>query len=452
MSNFVATNYGQDFLLPPSIKDWLPENDMAHFVLGAVERVSMSSFKVNEKGSGAAQYHPRMMLALLVYCYANGTFSSRRIEQATHRDIGVRYVAGDCHPDHDTICKFRRENAVAVKDCFLQVLLLAKELKLLKVGRVSVDGTKIKANASKRRSIRYDRAKELRSQLQGEIDRMLSQAEKADEQGERDEGQRLPEALSRSKALKAKLDAAKANLERRAEERAEAKRPEYERKDKIRRERGGSGRQCKPPSSEPRDSDQSNTTDPDSRLMRKNSRSEFQQCYNAQAAVDAGGSMLLLGARVSQSPNDYKELVKNVDAIDSALGKPSQVLADNGYASGSQVKALEVRGIDVLVAVGSSGGRRRHDFRPEPTEPKMEKKGREQWVRDMKDKMERDENRDAYKLRQQTVEPVFGVMKQVMGFRQFLLRGKEKVGGEWQLLSLAYNCKKLHKMMEAQGA
>ena len=196
MNIFVFSDRTQPYLLPPDLREWLPEDDLAHFVVAAVERVPLSHFRVNGRGTGSAQYHPQMMLALLIYCYANGIFSSRRIERATYRDIGVRYVTANTHPDHDTVCKFRRENLEAVHESFVQVLLLAKELKLLTVGRVSVDGTKLKANASRRRSIRYDRAVALREQLRGEVKDLLAKAEQADAKSEADP-QQLPEGLAR---------------------------------------------------------------------------------------------------------------------------------------------------------------------------------------------------------------------------------------------------------------
>ena len=180
MAKFVVTDQTQAYLMPPDIRQWLREDDVAHFILEAAERVSMTKFHVNERGTGSAQYHPKMMMALLIYCYVNGTFSSRRIERATYRDIGCRFVTANLHPDHDTIAKFRRENLEAFSECFLEVLLLAKELKLLKVGTVSVDGTQIKANASKNRSIRYDRAQELRKKLEGDIKDLIERAEKTD--------------------------------------------------------------------------------------------------------------------------------------------------------------------------------------------------------------------------------------------------------------------------------
>lgn len=449
MSKFVSSNRNQPFLLPPDLRDWLPSDDLAHFVLEAVERVPLDKFKVNHRGSGSAQYHPHMMLCLLIYCYANGIFSSRRIERATYRDIGVRYITANTHPDHDTICTFRRNNLSAIKESFVQVLLLAKELNLLKVGKVSVDGTKMKANASKRRSIRYDRAKELRSQLQVEIEELLDKAEHSDSSGTKDP-QQLPKELSYRKKLKSKLDAACERLEQNAKERAAAQQAEYERKVEARNKRQGSrkGKTIKPPSQEPKDSDQCNLTDADSHLMRKNKSSAYEQSYNAQAVVDADGSQLVLSTRVSQCSSDRKELLADIQAIDPCVGKPDQVLADNGYANGEQVEELSKQKIDVLVAVGTGDKRRLHDFRPKK-EQTPEKEPKAEWLKDMKAKMQEEDNRKAYRLRKQTVEPVFGIIKHVMGFRQFLLRSEEKVTGEWQLLALAYNCKRLHNMMNA---
>ena len=211
MAKFVERDQSQLYLLPVDMRDWVPEDDLTHFVLEAVNRVPMSTFVVNERGTGSAQYHPRMMLALLVYCYANGIFGSRRIERATYRDLGVRYVASNCHPDHDTICAFRRNNFEAVAKAFEQVLLMAKELKLLRVGTVSVDGTKVDANANKRNNVRHDRAKE----LPGEIETLLARAEHEDSEDATDP-QALPQELSRQERLREQLDRACAELERRA--------------------------------------------------------------------------------------------------------------------------------------------------------------------------------------------------------------------------------------------
>lgn len=446
MSKFIVVDHNQALLLPPNLREWVPEDDLVNFVIEAARRVPVTKFKVNVLGTGSAQHHPHTLLALLVYCYSQGIFGSRRIERATYRDVAVRYLTGDTHPDHDTVCKFRRENEVALKEAFLQVLLLAKELKLLKVGTVSVDGSKVDANASKHRSVRYDRAQALRQQLQQEIDGLLSQAEKADRR-EREDGSRLPDELARLEKLRAQMDAATARLEAQAKAQVERERATHDEKVAAREKREGrrKGPKIKPPSETPEPEAQTNLTDPDSRLMRKNKHSEYRQAYNAQLAVDADGSQLILGARISTCASDRNELVADINAIPPALGVPDCVLADNGFATGSEVSTLQARGIDTLVAIGRPQ-RRRHDLRPEPENPKPPPQIREEWMLTMQARLNEEVNRRRYRLRQQTVEPVIGIIKSVLGFRQFLLRGVEKVRTEWTLVALAYNLKRLHRL------
>jgi transposase len=446
MSKFVDCERDQAFLLPPDLRDWIPSDDLAHFVIEAVERVDIGSFKVNHRGTGSAQYHPRMMLSLLIYCYANGIFSSRRIERATHRDIGVRFVAANTHPDHDTIAVFRRENFEAVSASFLRVLLLAKELKLLKVGLVSVDGTKVDANASKHRSLRYDRAGELVAQLELEIADLMARAEAADGSAEADP-QSLPKEIARRVALRDQLDAARDRLEAQAKARAEMERADYEAKVAAREQRKGraKGKHPKLPDETPRPEEQSNLSDPDSRLMRKSKHHEYRQAYNAQAVVDAAGSQLILGARVSACANDRNELVADIAAIPAELGRPARVLADSGYANGDEVEKLAEKGIEALVSTGKEGRRRNHDFRPTTAQAAL-KEPKAEWLKAMKAKLESEQGRALYKLRQQTVEPVFGIVRAVLGFTHFSVRGHDKVTGEWDLVALAYNCKRLHKL------
>jgi len=446
-------------LLPPDLREWIPRDDLVHFVIEAVEGMDLGSFKVNMRGTGSAQYPPQVMLSLLVYCYANGIFSSRRIERATYRDIGVRYLTGDTHPDHDTICTFRRENFAAVADCFVRVLELARELKLLKVGTVSVDGTKIKANANISRSVRYDRAGELVEQLKLEVVELLERAERADA-GDDADGQSLPEEISRRERLREKLEQARARIEARAKAKAEEERADYEQKCMAREERKGSakGRHIKEPDPTPEPEAQDNLTDPDSRIMRRNKRSAYEQAYNAQAVVDADGSQLVLSARVSRCASDRNELVPDIEAIPETIGCPETVLADNGYLDEDSVRRLEgdpdEPRMNVLVSVHAEAKqlRRKHDFRPQPTGEKEPPEIRSAFVLEMKEKMEREDSRETYKLRKQTAEPVFGTTKKWMGFTQFLLRGHEKVSGEWQLVMLAYNFKRLWRMLSVQHA
>jgi transposase/ElaB/YqjD/DUF883 family membrane-anchored ribosome-binding protein len=296
-------------LLPPDLREWVGQDDLVHFVIEAVEGMKLPCLKVNHRGTGSEQFPPKMMLELLIYCYANGIFSSRRIERATYRDIAVRFLTGNTHPDHDTICTFRRENFDSVGEAFLQVLQLAKELGLLKVGTVSVDGTKMLANASKHNSLRYDRAGELVEQLQQEIQGLLKQAEQAD-QTEANDGQSLPEEIARREKLKAKLEQARRTLEARAKARAQEEQADYERLKAQREERPGrsKGKHPKPPEENPPADQQINLTDDESSLMRKNKRSEYLQAYNAQAAVDADGSQLIVGCHVSTCAADGNDL------------------------------------------------------------------------------------------------------------------------------------------------
>ena len=445
MSNFIQADRNQRYLLPPDLRDWIPDDDMVHFVIEACEQVNLRHFRYNTRGSGSAQYHPQMMLALLVYSYANGIFSSRRIERATYRDIGVRFLTADTHPDHDTICKFRRENEAAIKAAFVHVLLLAKELGLVKLGNVSIDGTKLKANASKSRSIRYDRAGELSKQLASDIDELLEQAKRADDDDDDDD--HLPSELARRGKLKEKLDAAREELEQRAKDESVAQQDDYERKVEAREQRTGSskGRIIKPLETMPKPTNQINLTDADSALMRKNKRSGYEQSYNAQATVDADGSQLIVGCHVSNNASDRNELVKGIESIPVALGKPQGVLADNGYASGDQVESLQRQELKVLVATGKEGGQRKYDFRPAtPVKPPPEI--HKKWIKKMNEEMAKPDNRALYRRRQQTVEPVFGIIKAVLGFTHFRLRGIERVGIEWQLIALAYNCKRVHRL------
>ena len=249
-------------LLPPDLRDWVPEDDMVHFVIEAVAGMSLPTLRVNRRGSGSEQYPPKMMLQLLIYCYANGIFSSRRIERATYRDVAVRFLTADTHPDHDTICTFRRENFEAVSEAFLQVLQLARSLRILKVGAVSVDGTHIRANASKDKNVRYDRAGELDQQLQRDIAELLQQAEQTDQREDND-GQSLPKEIARRERLVEKMQSAREDLEKRAKARAASEQADYEKKVRDRDERAGEskGKKIKPPKDTPDDHEQTNLTD-----------------------------------------------------------------------------------------------------------------------------------------------------------------------------------------------
>jgi len=464
-TRFVTIDRDTPMLLPPDLREWVPADDMVHFVIEAVNGLRLSTVKVNVKGTGSRQYPPKMMLALVIYCYANGIFSSRRIERASYRDIAVRYLTADTHPDHDTICTFRRENFEAVTEAFVGVLALARELGVLKVGTVSVDGTHIRASASKDKNVRYDRAGELEQQLRADVAKLLAEAESSDQQEDND-GQKLPEEIARREKLLAKMTEARAQIERRAKARAEAERAEYERKLRRRQEAGqetGGRRLRKPRHAEtPAPQEQVNLTDADSRLMRKSKRSSYEQSYNSQAVVDADGSQLIVGQRVTQCASDANELVPALASVPPEAGVPTAALADSGYANAEvfeQVQSAENGppqqnghpGVDLYVAVSrqENHSQRRYEFRPASALQKPAKAIKDPVLLDMRAKLQSESGRRMYAKRKQTVEPVFGIIKSAMGFVRFLLRGLEKVRGEWALVCLAYNLKRLFTLQKA---
>jgi len=366
----------------------------------------------------------------LLYSYGNGIFSSRRIERATHRDIGVRFIAANTYPYHDTIAAFRRTNKTAFEAAFLHVLLLAPESGLLRVGTVSIDGTKIDASASKIRSVR---AKELRAQLAVDIAAPTAQADTADTND--DDPQALPAEIARREALAAKLDAACARLEAQARDAADAARPAYEVKKAAHDAKTGRhGRAPKPPDDAPPPGRQSNLTDPDSALMRRS--------YNAQAVVCADGAQLILATNLVATTAD------TILAMEHSIGLPNVVLADTGFASGLAVAALEARRIEPLVAIGRTQPHRPHDFRPPPA-AKVGRQFREPWRIAMKAKLETDDAKALFKKRKRTVEPAFGIIKSAMDFVRFHRRGISNVATEWKLVALACNCRRIANMKAA---
>lgn len=441
-TRFRSIDRDTPMLLPPDLRDWVAADDPVHFVLEVIKALPAAPFAVNVRGSGSEQYPPSMMLALLVYCYSMGLFSSRKIEQATYRDIGVRYLTGDTHPDHDTVCAFRRNNKAAIEACFVHLLVYAKELGLAKVGTVSVDGTHLKANAAKDRNITHERALALLQTLEERVAELLAKAEAADAQ---DEDERLPQELADRQRLRDKVQQAKERIEARAKEHADKM------KETPVKERRGRNDKRHPKDDAPAPTDRDNLSDPDSRLMRKNQHSGYQQAYNAQAVVDAEGSQLILATRISQSSNDGCELAANIDAIPAALGTPSNVLADSGYASEIEVTQLEARGITPYISVhhGTSSKYRLGNKPGDEAEKPLSKKAASPFGQRLRAKLSTPEGKALYALRKQSVEPVFGIIKKAMGFTQFHLRGLAKVQLEWDLVALAYNVKRLFNLKAA---
>ena len=451
-AKFVNVDRDTPMIFPPDLREWLPEESMVHFIVDAAEMLDLKCFEVNERGSGSEQYPPKMMLALLIYCYATGRFSSREIEHATHHDVAVRYICGgNLHPDHDTICAFRLKNRGGLKEAFTKVLMLARELgHLKKIGGISVDGTKIKANASKHSAVSYKRAGEMIEQLELEIEVLLKKAEDADS-APLDDGLILPDEIKRRKDRKAALERARSIIEERYADVKQEEQRQFEAKKAEREEQRKNGtkprgKDPQPSSETPPDNQQFNFTDEESRIMKAGSGQHFEQAYNAQAAVDTEGSMLIVGQYVTDHANDKLELAPCVASVDPAVREISTVCADTGYFSENAVaKVEENNGPTVYCAVEKQSHHRTVDDllkKVDPMPPGDNATVKENMAYRLKTK----EGRAVYKKRKETVEPVFGIVKAALGFREFLLRGREKVAIEWTLMTLAYNVKRLHKL------
>lgn len=460
-AKFVNIARDTPMLLPPDLRDWVAEDDLVHFVIEATERLPLDYFRVNERGSGSAQMPPHMMLALLVYCYCNGIFSSRKIERATYRDVAVRYLTADTHPDHDTICKFRRENLSAISKAFVDILELARSLGLLKLGKVATDGTHIKANASIDQNVTYERAQALRQQLEIDIAELMEEAEKADNTETDD--QSLPEEIARREKLKIKMDQAIAELEKRAAKAQQQKQKDYDQKLKARAKREAKGNNTggkpKPPGTVKEiaqaSTEQCNLTDPDARIMRKNQRAGYTESYNAQATADVEGSYLIVGNHLTQSASDANELLPGYHSIPDQLGKPTGHLVDAGYVNIEAITNLqEKENCPVYCSVHreDAHNERKYDYRPPDKSERVTKTITDPTLLAMKDKLASDEGKAIYKKRASTIETIFGIIKSVLGFRGFSLRGKEKVTGEWELVCLSYNIKRLHTLTKGMAA
>ena len=427
----------QDFLLPPSLRDWLPEGHLAYFVSDVVDQLDLSAIHaVYEKEKrGQPPYDPRMMTKLLVYGYCVGVFSSRRIQKRVQEDIGFKILAAGNEPDFRTISDFRKIHLRALAGLFEQVLQIARETGTVKLGRVSLDGTKVKANASKHKAMSYERMKQKQRQLREEVQQLLAQAEATDEEEDRRHGNQwgdeLPEELRRRRTRLAKIKQAKKAVEQRAREKAAAA--------------GQSEEEAK--KAKPADKDQYNFTDPESRIMK--GADGFVQAYNAQAAVEPERG-LIVGQRVTEAANDKEQLQPMVEAIEQQSGeRPAAVLADSGYCSEENLQYLESaaqpeRKVEGYIATG----KQKHDERRAPCKRGPLPQGATR-VERMKRKLQTKAGKAVYARRKCVVEPVFGQIKQARGFRQFVLRGKRKVEAEWALVCATHNILKLYAAQPA---
>jgi transposase len=446
MANFRAIDRATPFLLPPSVEDWLPKDHLARFVVDIVDQLDLSALTQQYRGTGSAAYHPAVMLGLLIYGYATGVYSSRRIETATHESIAFRYIGANEQPDHDSLCTFRKRFVKEIEALFVQVLCIARQMKVLKLGTIALDGTKIHANASRHSALSYGHAQKIEAQLQAEVKELLARAEAAD-QAPLPEGLNIPEELTRREERLAAIRQAKAQIAARAAERDAQEKADFDAKIKAREEKAArtgkkpGGNPPAPPSGGVRPTDQVNLTDPDSRIMPAAGKG-FEQSYNAQAAVDTA-SMLVVAIDLAQVATDKQQVEPMLEALGGLpeeLGHIEHLLADNGFFSAANVKHCEQVKIEPLLAAGRDGHHWHwRDRFTEPT-PLVEPASS---VDRMKHRLKTVQGRKLYGLRKQTVEPVFGIIKSVMGFRQFLLRSLAAARGEWSLVTMAWNIKRM---------
>ncbi len=446
MSNFRPSDRETGFLLPPSVNEWLPEKHLARFVVEVIDGLALSAMSKSYRGSGSASYHPKLLLGIVVYGYATGVFSSRELERSTYDSVAFRFIATNEHPDHDTIAAFRRRFLGQIEGLFVQVLLLAREMRMLRLGTVALDGTKIHANASRHSALSYEHAGRIEAQLKAEVAKLMAKAEAAD-QADIPDAMSIPEELARRGDRLRKLAEARAKIEARAKERFARERAEHQARLAVRDAKQAvtgkktAGRPPAPPVETPLPTDQVNLTDEESRIMAV-AGGGFEQCYNAQAVV-AAGSLLVVAADVVQAANDKQQLtpmLSRLDALPGELGRPETLLVDSGYFSATNVTACQAAEIEPLIAAGRqphylSLRDRFADARPTLAHPTP--------VEAMAHRLQTPEGKKLYGLRKQTPEPVFGIIKSVLGFRQFLLRGLDRVRGEWSLVTMAWNMKRM---------
>jgi len=451
---FRTVDYEEALEMEVKIGDVLPPEHLARFVVFVIAQLDLSAIYQKYEPLGAPPYAPEILLGLLFYGYATGVFSSRQIEKKSKESIPFRFIAGGNKPDHSTIADFRKENLTEIKELFIQILVVAIELEMLELGNISLDGTKIHADASKSKAISYKRLLELEPQLQAEVEELFVLAEQA-ESRTIPEGMIIEDEVALGQQRLAQLAKAKAILEARAEARYEIEKAEYEAKLREReakekaRGRKLGGRKPKPPTPGPRDKDQYNFTDPDAAIMKNSNNKGFDQHYNAQVAVEQS-SILIVGNTLSNHPNDKQEAVPTLEAIPTEqIGQPDAAALDNGYFSKDNIEAFEAQGVVPYIATGRESHYQSWQafFAEQPDPPAEEASPKEE----MAYKLKTDIGQAIYGLRKSTVEPVIGIVKEVLGFRQFSLRGMVNAAGEWNLVCTAFNLKRMHTLYFNQG-
>ncbi len=449
MKRFRTCTLDQPLLLPVSLQEWLPENHLGRFIGEVAAGLDLKAIldKYERKdGRGQVAYHPLMLVRLLLYGYAVGIRSSRKIEAATYSDVAFRYLAADQHPDHDVIAEFRKTHLEELSQLFFTALALCQKVGLVKVGQIAIDGTKVAANASRQQSKTYARLSEKEKALADRVRQMLQDAAAADEQentqfGKGTRGDELPKELATAELQLAKIRAAKLELEREAQEKAERAAKEKAEQNGKPNDEAQKKRWQRAKSKTPAGDTQGNLTDPESRLMLDGSNTAFVQGYNAQVAA-AGVPQWIVAHAVTQEANDRQQLSPMVNQAEKNLGcRPELVVADTGYWNTAEIVKLQARPLDLLVPPDKGENKKTGQL------PGNASKG--PVAQQMRERLAKPDERKRYQKRSGMVEPVFGMIKEVLGYRRFLMRGLTKVRGEWSLICTAFNLRKLFRYGQA---
>ena len=429
MISFKGTDREQVSFMPHNLNDWLPEDHLARFVVDIVSKMDLCHVYSRYTGKGSTPYDPKLLLSLIFYGYSTGVFSSRKIETATYDSIAFRFIAGNHHPDHDTISSFRKKFLPELKGWFKEILLIGNELGLIKLGNIFIDGTKVQANASKHKAMSYKRMKELEAKLACEIEQLMTLAQEQDKKDDEciiD----IPDEIKRRKERLTKISTAKKIIEERREQAYNQEKAEFDRKQKVRKEyedrtgKKSRGKKPKEPSAEPKDKDQYNFTDPESRIMKTNNG--FNQCYNAQIATNE--QMIIVGNYANAHHNDKQEFLPTIESIpDELKSQITSAVADTGYFSQQNIENCP-KNINPIIAKSKE---KHNTYLEEILNSKNDKE------------------KEIYRKRKYTVEPVFGIIKEVLGFRRLSFRGEESIDNEWGLVCLAYNLKRMFNLKSA---
>jgi transposase len=429
MTSFIGAERDQISFMPHDLNEWLPEDHLARFVVDIVGKMDLCQVYSSYSGKGSTPYDPKLLLSLIFYGYSTGVFSSRKTETATYDSVAFRFIAGNHHPDHDTIASFRKRHLPELKGWFKEILLIGNELGLLKLGNIFIDGTKVQANASKHKAMSYKRMKQLEKQLECEIEQLMALGQQQDEKDEQSTDD-IPDEIKRRKDRLTQIDTAKKVIEQHRKEAYQEEKAEFDKKQEARKKyenqtgKKPRGRAPKEPSTEPKSKDQYNFTDPQSRIM-KTSKG-FDQCYNAQIAVN--DDMLIVGNYANAHHNDKQEFLPTIESVPDELEPQiTSAVADTGYYSQQNIENCP-QNITPIIAKSKEKHNSYIEQLLNPTN---------------------DKHKEIYRKRKHTVEPVFGIIKEVLGFRRFSFRGKDNIDNEWGLVCLSYNLKRMFNLKTA---